>query len=362
MICGNLSKSTAVYPCIWLKICLKYSMRLLYFPGLPDLLQFGIQIPVLDTRATTTLEQLSAHPSIGLQLADLMEQTPSEKITREDLSRVHSPEYVDRIYSEKLEGVLLEAFELIDEQGAYNRYDPSAAVRPLTDLFDVHLLRTAGSLQSMRIALHHGSCFFFGGGFHHAHAGFGHGFCFINDIVIGIRRLQHEGAVRNAWVIDTDAHKGDGTAALTAEDDSIAALSIHMADGWPLDRPEFDDEGRRHPSFTPSTVDIPITEGGEADYTAELSAGLQELHRLAPDPDLAVVVYGADPYEKDGLPSTSSLSLTLDQMGIRDRLVYSFLREKEVPAAYLMAGGYGPHAWEVYYQFLEWALTASAGS
>lgn len=334
-------------------------MRLLYFPGLPDLLQFGIQIPVLDTRATTTLERLSAHPIIGPRLADLLEQTPSEKISREDIARVHSRGYVDRMYSDKLEEVLLEAFELIDEQGAYNRYDPAAAARPLTDLFGVQLLRTAGSLQSMRKALGTGACFFFGGGFHHAHAGFGHGFCFINDIVIGIHRLQHEGIIRNAWVIDTDAHKGDGTAALTADDDSIASLSIHMAGGWPLDRPEFDGEGRRHPSFTPSTVDIPIPEGGEAEYAGELSAGLQELHRIAPDPDLAVVVYGADPYEKDGLPSTGSLSLSLEQMGVRDYLVYSFLREKKVPAAYLMAGGYGPHAWEVYYQFLEQSLAAS---
>ncbi|MDY7029968.1 MAG: histone deacetylase, partial [Spirochaetota bacterium] len=231
--------------------------------------------------------------------------------------------------------------------------------RPLTDLFGVQLLRTAGSLQSMRTAIGAGSCFFFGGGFHHAHADFGHGFCFINDIVIGIRRLQHEGLIRKAWVIDTDAHKGDGTAALTADDDSIASLSIHMAGGWPLDRPEYDDEGRRHPSFIPSTVDIPISEGGEAEYAAALSAGLQELRRIAPDPDLAVVVYGADPYEKDGLPSTVGLSLSLEQMERRDRLVYSFLREKKVPAAYLMAGGYGPHAWEVYYQFLERTLSAS---
>ncbi|MGC9312755.1 MAG: histone deacetylase family protein [Sediminispirochaetaceae bacterium] len=334
-------------------------MHLLYFPGLPDLLQFGIQIPVLDTRATTTLERLSAHPIIGPRLADLLEQTPLEKISREDIARVHSRDYVDRIYSDKLEEVLLEAFELIDEQGAYNRYDPAAAVRPLTDLFGVQLIRTAGSLQSMRKAIETDACFFFGGGFHHAHAGFGHGFCFINDIVIGIRRLQHEGIIRKAWVIDTDAHKGDGTASLTADDDSIASLSIHMAGGWPLDRPEFDGEGRRHPSFTPSTVDIPIPEGGEAEYAAELSAGLQELQRIAPDPDLAVVVYGADPYEKDGLPSTGSLSLSLERMGERDHLVYSFLREKNVPAAYLMAGGYGPHAWEVYYQFLEETLAAS---
>jgi hypothetical protein len=30
--------------------------------------------------------------------------------------------------------------------------------------------------------------------------------------------------------------------------------------------------------------------------------------------------------------------------------------DHQVPAAYLMAGGYGERSWEVYAQFLEWVL------
>jgi hypothetical protein len=40
----------------------------------------------------------------------------------------------------------------------------------------------------------------------------------------------------------------------------------------------------------------------------------------------------------------------------RDQLVYRFLKERGIPAAFLMAGGYGANSWQVYAQFLEWAL------
>jgi acetoin utilization deacetylase AcuC-like enzyme len=73
-------------------------------------------------------------------------------------------------------------------------------------------------------------------------------------------------------------------------------------------------------------------------------------------PDIAVVVSGADPHAKDTFPSTSGLQLSLEQLNTRDLMVYNFLKQKNIPRAYLMAGGYGEDAWEVYTQFLEWAL------
>ncbi|MEE4112475.1 MAG: hypothetical protein V2I40_06640, partial [Desulfobacteraceae bacterium] len=152
-----------------------------------------------------------------------------------------------------------------------------------------------------------------------------------------------------------DAHKGDGTAALTAGDDTIATLSIHMAAGWPLDQPERDAAGRPNPSFVPSTVDIPIAPGEEPFYIERLRDGLERLGR-ALQPDLALVVCGADPYELDELPSTAGLKLSLGQLLERDQRVYAFLKQRAIPGAWVMAGGYGRNSWRVYAQFLEWVL------
>ncbi|MFW5712974.1 MAG: histone deacetylase, partial [Spirochaetota bacterium] len=92
-----------------------------------------------------------------------------------------------------------------------------------------------------------------------------------------------------------------------------------------------------------------------------LNTGLLRLEQALAQPDIAVVVFGADPYEHDGLDSAAKLKLSLEQLKARDTGIYDFLSARGIPAAYLMAGGYGPQAWEVNYQFLEWVLRERGG-
>ena len=46
---------------------------------------------------------------------------------------------------------------------------------------------------------------------------------------LALRILQRQKAIRRALVIDVDVHKGDGTAEITQEDDSIYTISLHGA-------------------------------------------------------------------------------------------------------------------------------------
>ena len=318
-------------------------------------LEFGIEIPVLASRAANTFEFLKSHEVLGSRIDRWHIADIDEQITKEDLLRVHSREYVGKLYSAELEKEIIRTFELIDEQGNYYRYNPDNAMLPLTRLFDRIMTTVASTVQCCRLAQKRNFCFAFRGGMHHAQYEYGNGFCMLNDIVIAIRKLQAENLIRTAWVIDVDAHKGDGTAALTRDDDSITTLSIHMAHGWPLDGAEFDEAGNRNPSFIASDIDIPMARAEDHLYVAGLQEGLNKLATF-PKPDLTVVVSGADPFEKDELPSTSDLKLSLEQMMQRDMLVYNFLKMHDLPGAFLMAGGYGQSSWKVYAQFLEWAL------
>lgn len=319
-----------------------------------NLCEFGIEIPLKEGRVTRTLEYLSKHPQVGPMLDHCSRKRIDEKITREDLLRVHSENYVNRLFSEKLEKEIIRSYELMDEKGNYHRYNPRNARLPLSLLLENDLRKTAGTLQCCKMALEEGFCFYFGGGSHHAKREYGEGFCIINDIVIALRSLQANHRIDRAWVIDVDAHKGDGTAELTQEDDSITTLSIHMAKGWPLDGPMYIG-GELNPSFLPSDIDIPIAPGEEEAYLERLEEGFQRLYTF-PAPQLAVVVLGADPYEKDELPSTSGLRLSLEQMKARDLLIYDFLKRRNIPQAHLMAGGYGAECWRVYAGFLEHVL------
>jgi acetoin utilization deacetylase AcuC-like enzyme len=307
------------------------------------LYEFGIEIPVSDSRVSKTFEKLKSHKILGERISDWHIKKVEEKISRTDLLRVHSKKFVETLYSDQLEAQIIRAYELIDSKGRYHRYDPAKASTPLTELYERILKKVSGTLQCCRVALKNGFCFYFGGGMHHAQKDYGNGFCLLNDIVIAIRKLQAEKVIKQAWIIDVDAHN------------SVTTLSIHMAEGWPLDEEKYDSGGKLNPSFIPSDIDIPIAAGEEHLYVTRLKEGLRILDSQ-PTADIAVVVAGADPYEKDELPSAKLLQLSLEQLQERDLLIYDFLQNKSIPTAYLMAGGYGESAWEVYAQFLEWAL------
>lgn len=324
---------------------------------------YGIAIPVRDDRAERTILALQSHPALEKAMARLLHGGPLPDISPRDLLRAHDAPYVEAFISESPEAALMEAYELVDEDGRYHRYDPAGAVRPLRDLAATVLDNVAGTLACAETALAQGFCHFLGGGMHHAMRAGGRGFCPLNDLVVAARRLQAQGRAKLVWIIDTDAHKGDGTAEITLGDASILTLSIHMAKGWPLDTEPLDAQGRLKRQFFPSDVDIPIPQGGEAHYLPALGNGLGLLEQLSAgqSPDLALVVGGADPFEADELPSSGLLRLKLDQMLERDLLVYRFLAERGVPQAWVMAGGYGRESWRVHARFLTQVLVERVG-
>ena len=331
-------------------------VMILYDPNQPvSLLEFGIQIPIRDSRAIKTMESICADAKLRACKQQWHVDHITETLARQDLLRVHTPSYVDRLFSADLAEEITGTYELIASDGSYYRYAPEQAQQPLSNLFDRIQVKAAGSVQCGRLALTHGFCFYFAGGMHHAHGDHGSGFCLINDIVIAARKLQAEKLVHKVWIIDVDVHKGDGTAAITSGDETIRTLSIHMAKGWPLDGAPILANNQPNPVFIPSDIDIPIQSGEEAVYVQRLGEGLAWLAGFE-SADLAIVVCGADPYEKDELPSTQWLNLNLKQMLKRDRLVFNFLKAHRIPGAYLMAGGYGDKVWQVYSQFLLWAL------
>lgn len=314
-------------------------------------LDFGIQIP-LEVRFAKIHDYLKDNFGEDIFMNISKNVIPFGK---EDLLLAHTPQYVKTLLGTETETekAIMTCFELIDENGKYHRYNPKEAKYPLRELVDRTLLQAASSYQSMQLALKNGFNYFLGGGMHHAMSFGGRGFCLINDIVIGLRKLQKEGPVNSAWVIDIDAHKGDGTAELTTNDSTIFTLSIHMKNGWPLDT-----DCKSSPVFIPSTVDIPIAEGEEHLYLTNLQTGLEMLaDKTETLPSLVIVIDGSDPYEDDQLPSSALLNLTLEQMLERDMLVYNFLSARNIPQSWLAAGGYGKNSWKVHAAFLNKLLS-----
>lgn len=317
---------------------------------------YGIQIPITGSNANRTLEALRQIPEIAARESQWLRVAELTPLTGEAIRRVHDDAYATRLLStgEACHREIMTTFELIDAEGNYNRYDPATATLGLEELRDQSLRLAAGTTVGARLALDvpEQFCFYLGGGMHHGQYDFGEGFCPVNDLVIAIRTLQHEKRIETAWIVDVDAHKGDGTAALTASDPTITTLSVHMAHGWPLDQPATLADGRPNPSYTPSTIDIPIAAGEEEHYVPRLKEGMETLERTQPLPDFLLVVDGSDPYERDQLPSAELLKMSGAQLLERDLYLYQWGKDRQIPMLFVMAGNYGYNSWEVYTAFL----------
>ena len=277
-----------------------------------SLQDYGIQIPLLPERYTKTLSTLCEDKRLSQSVGHWLMRAETKPFSREQLLRVHAPAYVDALLSENPITVLAEVFEFKDSRGQFNeRFIEHPSNRPMAELVEQRLAHAAGTLLACETALTKGFCYFLGGGAHHAMFQGGRGFCVVNDIVIAVRDLQARRSVTHVWVIDLDAHKGDGTAELTIDDKHISTLSIHMQNGWPLDEESvLESSGHLKRSYWPSTVDIPIPEGAESSYLPMLKNGLNQFELMAhgkrPDSDIHTAPTGTGTQDRHQLYADSA--------------------------------------------------------
>jgi acetoin utilization deacetylase AcuC-like enzyme len=189
---------------------------------------------------------------------------------------------------------------------------------------------TGATIAAARAALVDGIAANLAGGTHHAFADAGEGYCVFNDSAVAIRSLQAEGLIQRACVIDLDVHQGNGTAAILAEDPTAVTISIHGVKNFPLRK-------------MPSDLDISLADGtGDPAYLIAVRQALEfteQQERRNGRFDLAILLAGADPYADDRL---GRLSLSKQGLRQRDQLVMEWCRNRKIPLAVSMAGGYAP--------------------
>jgi acetoin utilization deacetylase AcuC-like enzyme len=272
------------------------------------------------------------------EATDFLEPKPA---TDQDILLVHNQEYVH-----KLKTGTLSPREEMEMEVPYSR-----------DLVEAFWLAAGGSILAARQALMDGVGINIGGGFHHAFPDHGEGFCMIHDVAVAIRRLRRDGKIRNAMTVDCDVHQGNGTAAIFAgartageplpsagpstpssslrsavlpgkmrgaHGGEVFTISLHQHNNYPQWKP-------------PSSIDVDLPDGvGDDDYLAwldnALSSGLRQF-----EPDLLCYVAGADPYRQDQL---GGLSLTMEGLKERDKLVFRVARARNIPVMVTFAGGY----------------------
>jgi acetoin utilization deacetylase AcuC-like enzyme len=229
-------------------------------------------------------------------------------LTRDQVEAVHDPQYVRAVETGTPR-------TLAESQGFY--WDAG--------LWPMVLASNGGAVAAALAALDHGVAGSLSNGLHHARHGSGAGFCTFNGLVIAARAALARGA-RSVLIVDLDAHCGGGTASLIAGDPRIRQLDVAVSS---YDR--YADGGQSRL----------VTVGTSSEYLPAVRRVLEEADRHGAPYDLCLYNAGMDPSEDcltGGQPG-----ITRGILAERERLVFEWCRARQLPIAFVLAGGYiGP--------------------
>ena len=246
--------------------------------------------------------------------AAITEHAP-EPMPRDWLEAVHDPAYVDEVF-----------------RAAVPREKERRIGFPITERIRDRVRHTnGGTWLAARLAQQHGYAANSAAGSHHALADTGAGYCVFNDLAVASNRLIAEGDARRILIVDLDVHQGDGTASLTAGREDIFTLSLHAEKNFPVRKAR-------------SSLDLGLPDGIDDDGYMEMLE--RHLPRIITDfaPDLVLYQAGVDPHVDDRL---GRLALSDAGLEARDRYVVRQARERGLPIASALGGGYGEDQREV---------------
>jgi acetoin utilization deacetylase AcuC-like enzyme len=244
-------------------------------------------------------ESLAQDPIPGVEIA-----APTA-LTAAEVEAIHAPAYVAAVRTGQPRA-------LAESQGF--QWDGG--------LWPMVLASNGGAVAAARAALEAGVAGSLSSGLHHARRDRGAGYCTFNGLVLAARAARAAGAQR-ILILDLDAHCGGGTYALIGADPDVWHLdvAVHPFDAY--------DPGAR------ATLDL-VTRA--ADYLPTIRARLANLAAQGPAFDLCLYNAGMDPYA--GCPNGGLPGISEDILADRERLVFAWCRERRIPVAFVLAGGY----------------------
>jgi acetoin utilization deacetylase AcuC-like enzyme len=240
---------------------------------------------------------------------------PPRRASLDDIALVHTREYIDRIRNPG-------AHEL-DPDTYLSEGTLEAALHAAGAVMEATEQCKKGEIRRAFCAVRPPG--------HHAEADQGMGFCIFNNVAVGARYARSIGYQR-VFIVDFDAHHGNGTQHIFEEDDSVFYFSTHQ-------HPYYPDSGKDMERGTGKglgfTYNVPILAGsGNRDYLTVYQDILPALiHRF--DPDLVLVSAGYDIHVKD-----PHANIRVSHEGILG-IVGSILQSCDsCPAVFVLEGGY----------------------
>ncbi len=224
------------------------------------------------------------------------------------IARVHESDYLRRL-----------------RDGALTpRESSQLGLPPGEALYRRSAIEVEGTRRAAWAALEDGAAANLAGGTHHAFPDHGEGFCVLNDVAIAVRDLQADYPALRVFVADTDAHQGNGTHAIFAEDSRVFTYSVHVGANYPSRK-------------VAGSLDAPLERfvAGQT-YRRELARTLPPAV-AAFAPDIGFWIAGADPHRNDRF---GQMQLSARDLLDRDRFVATLFHDRKIPLVTLYGGGY----------------------
>ncbi len=253
-----------------------------------------------------------------------------QKVSQDDLLKIHTPEYLRSLrYSSNVARIAEVSLAALV---------PNVFLRKC--LLEPMQYGTGGTILGAQLARENGWAINLGGGYHHAKADSGGGFCFYADIPLAVYKLWEKDSNLKVMVVDLDAHQGNGHEAIFKKDPRVSIFDIYNENIYPQDQAV-----KQYITF-----DYPVSTGIKDDaYLALLKNELPKAIEQA-QPDLIIYNAGTDIYEKDPL---GRMKISAKGIICRDEFVFRQSRKRKIPILMVFSGGYSPDIYKVINRSIE---------
>ena len=179
-------------------------------------------------------------------------------------------------------------------------------------IWEMAVNSTAGVIAATELALHEGAAGSLSSGLHHARHDSGSGFCTVNGLAVAATHAKTlvDGRI---VILDFDAHCGGGTHSLIKDDGQILHLDL-STNGFD----SYEPVGENYLKIGNYPADNYLEQVDEI------------LNRIPSETDLLIYNAGMDP-----APMISGETLQ-----IREQRVATWAAERQIPAVFVLAGGY----------------------
>ncbi|MCP4129947.1 MAG: histone deacetylase [bacterium] len=250
----------------------------------------------------------------GIEEDQFIEPSP---VTDSDLLKVHTQEYLDSLHEPDTVAKIAELTPL--------RIFPDFILQ--SKILNPMRYATGGTILGAELALEKGWAINLSGGYHHAKADSGEGFCFFADIPLAVCELWEKNPELRVLVIDLDAHQGNGIEAIFKDDERVFILDVYNRDVFPQD------------AAAKEYIDFPVSIGSHLDHKRYLKIIKENVPEAISrsKPDLIIYNAGSDILAGDSL---GLLNITASGIIKRDEIVFRNALDRNIPVLMVLSGGY----------------------